>query len=396
MKGLRSTAAQAHRLDRLQALRRSVTAVLHEGPAHDARAQLHPCLSPSAWHVGHTHFVEALWLRRNLLGNADDLDGLDALYVPEACPKHSRGPQLPDPARLLDWCDLMARRADAAWQQAYTRHRRHGMVSRHYLLHFLEQHYAQHLETLRMIQQIAALTNHRADSPASRLQTRDPTWEWVDAPAQTLRVGEPGATPAPYDNELGPHDAALAPHALARRPVSNGQWLAFMEAGGYERAAHWSDAGWAWRRRLEQAAPHHWRLSEQGWYAVHADGRTDSLHPDDPVMGISWHEAQAFARWSGTRLPHELEWLRAARGGALDQLGAAWEWMANPLYAFPGYRDFPYPGYTLPWCDGQHYVLKGGSRWTEDDIRRPDFRNFYTADMRHVFAGLRVARRQPD
>ncbi|MEC9406794.1 MAG: SUMF1/EgtB/PvdO family nonheme iron enzyme [Pseudomonadota bacterium] len=395
MKGLRSTAPRTHRLDRLRTLRQSVVDVLSQAPAQDPRAQLHPCLSPSAWHIGHTHFVEALWLRRHLLGQADDLDGLDQLYIPEACPKHTRGARLPASAQLLDWCRQMARRADAAWTRAYAEQPRHGMLGNDYLLHFIQQHYAQHRETLRMIQQVAALAQRPPEPPRSRLVARPPRWQWQPTAAVRLQVGELADTPAPYDNELGAHAVQLSPHALARQPVSNGQWLAFMDDGGYERPDLWSDRGWAWRGALEQAAPHHWRHGAQGWTGIQADGHPDPLDPDAPVMGISWYEAQAFTQWSGTRLPHELEWLHAARTGRLAAVGQVWEWMANPLYAFPGYRDFPYPGYTLPWCDGRHFVLKGGSRWTEPDIRRPSFRNFYTADMRHIFAGLRVAARSP-
>lgn len=89
-------------------------------------------------------------------------------------------------------------------------------------------------------------------------------------------------------------------------------------------------------------------------------------------------------------VPDETQWMAARRQGALDDVGTAWEWCRSPLACWPGFKAFPYDRYTLPWCDGAHFVLKGGSVHTRPPVRRDSFRNFYTADARHVFAGLRL------
>lgn len=381
-------------LTRLRTLRTRVRNVLTMFPEEAVNRQVHPMLSPAAWHVGHTHFVESLWLRERVLGDSADLADHASLYLPERCPKTERGTRLPSIDRLLTWCDDMSAAADSAWELAYARRQRHGMIGDHYLLGFLIQHYAQHLETLRMAQQAWAIAEPTPDATGHPLRSRAADFTWLSTPEQSLEPGHAPGCAAPYDNELGAHRVRMPAFQIATRPVSNGQWLAFMESGGYERAEWWTASGWSWRQSLQTPWPMHWRGDRGDWVAVQPDGSAAPPEPDAPVYGISQHEALAFATWAGARLPHELEWL-AARP-QLDQVGEVWEWCDNALYPFPGFRPFPYPEYTLPWCDGRHAVLKGGSRWTEPDIRRDSFRNFYTPDMRHIFAGLRLARSETD
>jgi iron(II)-dependent oxidoreductase len=194
-----------------------------------------------------------------------------------------------------------------------------------------------------------------------------------------------------YDNERPRHEVTLDTAQVARYPVTNAEFLAFLHDGGYRRRECWSDAGWYWRERHGIEAPGLWRRDDAGRVheITHAGPR--ALSGDSPVTGLSWWEAEAFARWAGARLPHEYEWEALARTGALAGVGRVWEWCANPLHPYPGFRAFPYDGYSMPWFDGNHYVLRGGSEATHDTVRRVTFRNFHEPDKRHVFAGLRLA-----
>jgi iron(II)-dependent oxidoreductase len=211
----------------------------------------------------------------------------------------------------------------------------------------------------------------------------------IDIPAGHYRIG--GDRPVAYDNEVPPQQADLGPFAIARRPVSNAEYLAFMDDGGYRKRELWDGAGWQWLRDSGIEQPEHWRSSRSGaWYAVGLRGACD-LPPDDPVHGLSHYEASAFARWAGARLPHEYQWEAACRIGALEQTGRVWEWCGNTFHPYDGFAPFPYPEYSQPWFDGSHFSLKGGSLHTRPAIRRPSFRNFFEADKRHVFAGLRLA-----
>lgn len=117
---------------------------------------------------------------------------------------------------------------------------------------------------------------------------------------------------------------------------------------------------------------------------------TRDLAADDPVSGVNHHEASAFARWAGARLPHEYEWESAARRRLLERSGAVWEWCANVFHPYIGFAAFPYEGYSVPYFDGRHFTLRGGSRLTQAPIRRPTFRNYYTAEKRHICAGIRL------
>lgn len=375
-------------------LRRALRDALCAWDETNSLTQHHPDLSPVAWHVGHAAFVESHWLRERLLGHAPDLDGWHAVYFPELAPKAGRANTLPPRAELLAWFDDQARRNEAAWTVARSRWARHGLISSDYLESFLEQHQCQHLETIAQVQHARACG--AADTPTHRLdQASGPADDWVELDACTLRLGalQTCGSRAPYDNELGDLRHGVSACQVARQPVSNAQWLGFIQDRGYQRPELWSEAGWAWRQAHGIEAPQGWRLNGSGARIV-----VQEIPPPGAdiaraaVSGISWHEAQAHARWAGGTLPDEHQWLAARQTGQLDGLGQAWEWCANALDTFPGFRAFPYDRYTLPWCDGQHRVLKGGSVHTRPPVRRDSFRNFYTADARHVFAGVRLVR----
>ena len=124
-------------------------------------------------------------------------------------------------------------------------------------------------------------------------------------------------------------------------------------------------------------------------YAITPHGPVD-LAPTGSVYGISRYEAEAFAHWANARLPHEYEWETADRMKLLQNSGKVWEWCTNTLHPYTGFKAFPYEGYSVPYFDGTHYVLKGGSIYTQDVIHRPSFRNYYQSDKRHLFSGLRL------
>ncbi|MGQ4274405.1 ergothioneine biosynthesis protein EgtB [Terrihabitans sp. B22-R8] len=234
---------------------------------------------------------------------------------------------------------------------------------------------------------------------------------WFDFPGGIFEIGHDGAGFS-YDNEGPRHEVLLRPFRLASRPVSNADWIAFIEDGGYGRPDLWLADGWARVKAGEYSAPYYWEKTSEGWEAMTLSGQ-HRVDPSAPVVHVSYFEADAFARWAGKRLPTEAEWEVAAQdlpktgnfmgSGLLRPVAAAyedrpaqmfgdvWEWTASPYTAYPGYR--PAPGalgeYNGKFMSGQ-MVLRGGCCATPDGHIRATYRNFFYPHQRWPFAGLRL------
>ena len=354
----------------------------------DYRRQYHPDLSPLGWHVGHCIYTENYWIREAWLGLGPPDEKLKSLYLPELSCKAGRGQTLPAHERLCAWT-VASQQENIKLLKHDNRPDPSGLMRNNFLVHFLIQHYAQHYETIQMIRTQAALHKASGSAPGSALKSTP-----LDRSALLFNQGGSriGAQDdlLPYDNEYPRHEMAIRDFRIARRPVSNSEYLEFIEDRGYAEDAYWTVAGRQWREDHATTQPEYWRRDPAGnWYGVTADGPC-VLAPADPVYGICHHEASAFAAWAGARLPDEYEWEAASRAGLLDEAGRVWEWCRNTFQPYAGFRAFPYDGYSLPYFDGRHYTLKGGSRYTRPQIRRPSFRNYYQADKRYLFAGLRL------
>lgn len=220
------------------------------------------------------------------------------------------------------------------------------------------------------------------------------------------RDGEPFA----YDNEYGRHSVWLEPFALARRVVTNGEYLGFIEGGGYENPAYWLSDGWDWVRANGVSAPLYWERSGDKWHEMTLYGMRE-LELDAPVVHVNYYEADAYARFRRCRLPTEFEWEFAAehdeiRGQFLDDEclhplpeaasslhGGVWEWTSSAYLPYPRYRG--YSG-ILAEYNGKFFcnqwVLRGGSCVTPKEHYRRTYRNFYYPHMRWQFSGIRLAR----
>lgn len=220
-----------------------------------------------------------------------------------------------------------------------------------------------------------------------------------------------------YDNERPRHRVFLQPFKLAHRPVTNAEYLAFMADGGYQTPTLWLSEGWATVEAQGWESPLYWVKAGDGWQQFSLQGLRP-IDPDEPVVHVSYYEAQAFAKWAGARLPTEQEWEVAAatraidgnflesgrahpasspahpkRGDALRQLfGDVWEWTASAYQPYPGFK--PLEG-ALGEYNGKfmcnQYVLRGGSCATPREHIRPTYRNFFHADTRWQFCGFRLA-----
>jgi len=237
--------------------------------------------------------------------------------------------------------------------------------------------------------------------------------DWLEYPGGIREVGHAGAGFA-FDCEGPRHEVLLRPYRLARCPVSNGDWKAFMADDGYRRATLWLSDGWAQGQAEDWQAPFYWREVDGEWRQMSLAG-LQPIDDDAPVCHVSFYEAEAFARWAGKRLPSEQEWEAAAQalpvagntlgsgllrpvaagraGDGLQQaFGDVWEWTQSPYVPYPGFRAAAgavgeYNGKFM--CN--QMVLRGGSCATPDGHLRASYRNFFYPHQRWQFTGLRLA-----
>ncbi len=191
-----------------------------------------------------------------------------------------------------------------------------------------------------------------------------------------------------FDNEKWAHRVRLAPYAIARRCVGNREFAAFVDDGGYERTALWTDDGRAWLARTGRRAPRGWRREGGQWLAERF-GALRPLAPDAPVRHVTTHEAEAYCRWAKRRLPTEAEWENAALKGAIAPSRAVWEWTATTFEPYPGFAADAYAEYSAPWF-GTHRSVRGASFATPQRLVHPRFRNFYLPERDDIFVGFRT------
>ncbi len=209
--------------------------------------------------------------------------------------------------------------------------------------------------------------------------------------AAEVRIGWPdGRRGFAFDNECAEHPQTLAAYEIDASPVTAGDFLRFVEAGGYDDAAWWPGDAGAWRQAQPAAHPWRWRRAPGGWQMRWFD-RWLPLDPQQPAVHLSAWEAEAYARWAGRRLPTAGEWEHAAatqpgfRWG-----GSVWEWTATTFAPYPGFAPGPYRDYSAPWF-GDHRELRGGSFATQPRLHDARYRNFFQPQRSDVFAGFRTA-----
>ncbi|HQU04402.1 MAG TPA: ergothioneine biosynthesis protein EgtB, partial [Acidocella sp.] len=215
-------------------------------------------------------------------------------------------------------------------------------------------------------------------------------WQAFD-PGLT-EIGHTGAAFC-FDNELPRHRQFIQAYELRSGLVTNGEYAAFIAAGGYEDPSFWLSEGWAWITAQNIQQPLYWHKEDAGWQEFSLAGlRPINLHA--PLLNISYFEASAFAMYSGARLPTEAEWEYAAVSAELDQMfGTAWQWTSSSYAPYPGFSAAPgaigeYNGKFM----ANQYVLRGSSFATPANHSRHTYRNFFPTNARWQFTGIRLAR----
>ena len=219
------------------------------------------------------------------------------------------------------------------------------------------------------------------------LPTRDPLRIDGGRVALGRAPDEPGFA---FDNEQPAMPVRLAPFEIDATPLRNAEFVAFVEAGGYDDAMLWPDRAGEWRARHASSHPSRWRRHASGAWQMRWFDRWLPLDAAAPVIHVSAWEAEAYCRWAGRRLPHAAEWECAARDARFSWGRGVWEWTADAFLPYPGFVAGPYADYSQPWF-GDHRELRGGAFATAERLHDPRYRNFFVADRNDVFAGFRTA-----
>ena len=384
--------------------------------AEDQTVQSMPDVSPTKWHRAHTSwFFETFLLTPELRGYQPFHPAYGYLFnsyyegVGARYPRHDRGlVSRPGIEEIADY----RRFVDDAMGTLLTDAAGAGIDP---LVELGIQHEQQHQELLLM--DIKHVLSRNPLLPAyDHLRTPacvpSPTRTWTEVAGGVAEIGHDGGGFS-FDNELPRHPVYVGAFAIAEGAVTCGEWMAFIEDGGYQRPELWLSDGWATVQDEQWQAPLYWSMVDDEWHEFTLGGPI-TVNPGQPVCHVSYYEADAFARWAGHRLPTEAEWeVAAARhrvgGHFLDQTllhptparpgpptgpyGDVWQWTSSAYSPYPGFE--PAPGavgeYNGKFMVNQ-YVLRGGSCVTPPGHLRTTYRNFFPPSARWAFSGLRLAR----
>jgi len=397
-------------------------------------------VNPLLWEIGHVTWFQEKWALRHAGRQTPIRTDGDALYDSAAIPHDTRwGLPLPSRAETLAYMT-------AVRDRVLERIARGNLTDdERYFMKLGVFHEDMHTEAFTYTRQ-----TYGWSAPVfSGLEPKGsdqagPFRGDAKIPGGRFLLGAVREEPFVFDNEKWGHVVEVPPFAIARAPVTQGEFAGFVEGKGYSRREFWSEPGWSWRESAGAEHPTYWKQEAAGRWLRRNFDTWARLEPDRPVVHVNWWEAEAYCRWARRRLPTELEWEVAASAepenwgrevaqakrrfpwghdapgaqlanlgwqamgtvavsalsagdsafGCRQMMGNVWEWTASDFGPYPGFEIDPYREYSQPWF-GTHKVLRGGAWPTQPRLLRNTWRNFYTPDRRDVWAGFRTCQAEP-
>jgi len=396
-----------------------------------------PIVNPMLWEIGHLAWFQEKWVLRHRAQESPIRADADSLYDSAAVPHATRW-DLPLPSRQETLAYMQA-----VHDRILQRLQHESSPEEIYFVMLSVFHEDMHDEAFLYTRQTLSYPAPHFPLPGAPART-DATPDSgalsgdVNVPGGPFMLGAATDEPFVFDNEKWAHPVEVKPFAIARTAVTQQEFQAFVDRGGYYRHDLWSAEGWNWRQAVDARHPVYWRRTTGGVWQRRQYETWQLLEPDLPVLHVNWFEAEAFCRWIGRRLPTELEWEVAAAGepaddgtlagrkrrfpwgdeaptfaranldgsalgtlpvaalpagdsafGCRQMIGNVWEWTASDFLPYPGFGADPYKEYSEPWF-ATHKVLRGGCWATRSRLLRNTWRNFYTSDRRDVWAGFRT------
>jgi iron(II)-dependent oxidoreductase len=393
-------------------------------------------VNPLLWEMGHLAWFGEKWVLRHSGKRPPIRSDADALYD-SAAVRHDTRWDLPLPtrAKTMDYMNRVHEGILDVVERGPTEEEK-------YFILLSVFHEDMHGEAFLYTRQTLGYSLPRLSPPAASVRNKmaGPSAGAgsiagdVEIPGGTFHLGAGSDEPFVFDNEKWAHPVELRPFAIARAPVTQAEFAAFVADDGYTRSDLWSPAGWHWRQASDVFNPMHWQREGNEWFRRDFD-QWLPLEVHRPVIHVNWYEAEAYCHWTGRRLPTEAEWEAAAAAsghdlsapkhrfpwgdedpnetrahldgynlgccdvadhpagdshfGCRQMIGNVWEWTASDFLPYPGFVIDPYREYSKPWF-GTHKVLRGGAWMTRSRLMRNTWRNFYQPDRRDVWAGFRT------
>jgi iron(II)-dependent oxidoreductase len=384
-------------------------------------------VNPPLWELGHVAWFQEYWcLRKSARGGAPEplVSVADALYDSAKVHHDTRWD-----LRLPDLETTRSHQAGVLERVVRRLEQEPENRELHYFVQLAMFHEDMHAEAFHYTRQTLGYQDPLIGNEIAAIRGARTAGD-AELPGGTFLLGAFPGGDFVFDNEKWAHEVEIRPFRMARAAVTNAEFLAFVDAGGYSRRDWWSEEGWKWKTQAGQGALKYWVRKDNVWIQRRFD-QLVPLRPDEPVMHVNWHEANAFCRFAGRRLPTEAEWEYAASfdpgaqekrrypwgghhpdavyanletatvaaveafpegdaaSGCRQMVGNIWEWTSSTFGPYPGFVVDPYKEYSAPWF-GTHKVLRGGSFATTRRLIRNTWRNFYTPDRNDIFAGFRT------